>query len=137
MNESAGLTGGARLGSDAQSRPIQPRTQAPRSSVSLQERDGQSGGHDAASPGPRNTASVAELTCTDVRSQLNDLLDGSLDTPARQRLERHLVQCTDCEALRRTLEQTVQGLGGLGPIRTPTGMRDRLRQRLKDQESAE
>jgi anti-sigma factor RsiW len=72
-----------------------------------------------------------------VRSQLNDLLDGSLDTPARQRLERHLVQCTDCEALRRTLEQTVQGLGGLGPIRTPTGMRDRLRQRLKDQESAE
>jgi len=103
--------------------------------VSLQERGGESGGQSGADHGNRNAATVTELTCTDVRAQINDLIDGSLDSNARERLERHLVHCGECGALRRTLEQTVRGLGDLDPVRAPGGMRERLSRRMKERAS--
>jgi len=133
MNESVDLTGGASAGHHVSARSIQGGIPASRSVVSLQEREGQSGDQPPTSPGTRNATSVADLTCTDVRSQLNELLDGSLDLPSRQRLERHLEQCSDCGALWRTLQQTKHALGDLNPVSRPVGMRDRLRQRLREQ----
>ncbi|MFN0070092.1 MAG: anti-sigma factor family protein [Chloroflexota bacterium] len=90
---------------------------------------------DEPAPGPdkRTATSVVELTCADIRDQLNDLLDGSLDPTTVQRLERHLAQCTDCRTLSRGLEQTVRGLKQSPPVHLPTGARDRLRQRLNQQ----
>jgi hypothetical protein len=48
-----------------------------------------------------------------------------------------LMQCNDCANVRRTLEQIVQGLGDLGPAHPRPGMRDRLRDRLREQSQPE
>ena len=135
MNESAQPAGRAKLGRDARWSSVQGGIQASGSGVSLQERDGSSNGQSGADIRNRNATTIAELTCTDVRTQINDLIDGSLDSATRHRLERHLLLCNDCGALHRTLEQTTRGLGDLTPVRSPGGMRERLAQRMKQQQA--
>jgi hypothetical protein len=131
MNESAQPAGGAKLGADAQWSSVQGGIRTQGSGVTLQERGGSSEGKSAAELGNRNATGIAELTCTDVRTQLNDLIDGSLDSQTRERLERHLLQCSDCRALHRTLDQTTRGLRDQPRVRMPDGVRERLTQRLK------
>ena len=101
--------------------------------MSLHDQNGSSGDRDATGPISRIATSIAELTCADVRAQINELIDGSLSSPALERVERHIQQCADCAALQRSLEQTVQALNDVAPVRIPGGMRDRLRQRLTQQ----
>jgi anti-sigma factor (TIGR02949 family) len=134
MNESAQPAGGAKLGTDARPSSIHGGIQASGSRVTLQERGGSSDGRCGADVSNRNSTTVVQVTCTDVRTQLNDLLDGSLDRPTRERLERHLLQCSDCAALYRTLQQTTRGLRSLDRVRIPDGMRERLAERLKQQQ---
>lgn len=135
MNESAQPAGGAKLGTETQWRSVQGGIQASGSRVTLQERGGASDGQDGSDHGNRNPTTIAEFICTDVRPRLNDLIDGALDSSTRQRFERHLLQCRDCSALHDTLEQTVHGLGDLDPVPVPGGMRERLRQHLKEHPS--
>ena len=134
MNESAHPAGGAKLGTDARPSSIHGGIQASGKGVTLQERGGSADGQNGADVGNRNATSVVQVTCTDVRSQLNDLIDDSLDRTTRERLERHIMQCSDCAALYRTLQQTTRGLRSLDRARMPDGMRERLAERLKQQQ---
>jgi len=74
------------------------------------------------------TASVeiAELTHDEIRGQLGDYLENTLDSAPRARVAAHLRQCAACAAYLATLRATVDLLGAL-PTKTAP---DRLRQRL-------
>lgn len=54
------------------------------------------------------------------RRHLADYLDDELDTPARQRLERHASLCPKCGHLVATLLKTLQGLRTLAASSTGT-----------------
>jgi anti-sigma factor RsiW len=69
---------------------------------------------------------VAELTHEDVRGQLTEYLDGSLDAAQAARVTTHLRQCASCAAYLATLRKTIDLLGALPTQPAPGPLRQRL-----------
>ena len=66
------------------------------------------------------------VTCKDFLSELNEYLDGSVETGLRQELERHLTECPNCWVVCDTTKKTIQIYRGVDPYQIPTGVHDRL-----------
>lgn len=130
MDKFAATPGHALSGASAAPRMIQGGIFGTRWSVTLEERQGEPQAPSSTGADQRTSVSVAELTCGDVRSQLNDHLDGELDPTVRERVDRHLAQCKDCRAFQQGLDATVRGLQSMPARNAPTDVRERLRQRL-------
>ena len=98
-----------------------------RCAVTYAESGAGSVGPDYGRPGGR-AASVetVELAHDDVRGQLADLLDDSLDETQTARVQAHLAQCRTCAAYLVTLRKTVDLLGALPTKAAPEPLRQRL-----------
>jgi len=55
------------------------------------------------------------MSCQEVRNQLDDYVDGTLDLPVRRNVERHLEDCADCRSERDSLRDLLQAAASLAP----------------------
>ena len=84
-------------------------------------------GSDYSRPGWRSASiEVAELTHEEVRGQLTEYLDDSLDATQTARVAAHLRQCAACAAYLATLRKTIDLLGALPTKTAPAPLRQRL-----------
>jgi anti-sigma factor RsiW len=66
------------------------------------------------------------VTCKDFLSELNEYLDGSVESGLRQELERHLSECPNCWVVCDTTKRTIQIYRGVDPYPVPAGVHERL-----------
>ena len=66
------------------------------------------------------------VTCLEVLDLLTDYLESVVSAEVRARVEDHLAECDDCEALLDRLRATIHALGGLAEEHAPPDVRDRL-----------
>jgi anti-sigma factor RsiW len=66
------------------------------------------------------------VTCKEFLSELNEYLDGSVETGLRGELERHLGECPNCWVVCDTTKKTIQIYRGVDPYPMPAGVHDRL-----------
>ena len=59
------------------------------------------------------------MTCEDVRSQLDDYIDGALEGPARRQVGEHLAACPGCGGMAADLARVRDAARALGPIAPP------------------
>jgi anti-sigma factor (TIGR02949 family) len=71
------------------------------------------------------------LNCRGVIRELSDYLDGELDARAREELERHLANCTDCRLVVDTTRKTIQIFCNSEPVPLPEDVRARLHKALE------
>jgi anti-sigma factor RsiW len=76
--------------------------------------------------GARRGATVAELTHGVIRGQLSEYLDGSLGSTDRERVDRHLDECSSCYAYLNTLRATIDLAGGLPVKPAPSRVKDSI-----------
>lgn len=82
-----------------------------------------------ASSGSQSRVGIAELGHDAIRGELSDYLDGSLGSHERERVERHVGECTDCAAYLSTLRKTVELLRTLPAQAAPSGAKQAIRRR--------
>jgi anti-sigma factor RsiW len=70
------------------------------------------------------------LNCKGVIQELNDHLDGNLDSSLAKELESHLEHCEDCRVVVDTTKKTVDILCDAEPAELPNGVQDRLQSAL-------
>lgn len=70
------------------------------------------------------------MNCKGVIQELNDHLDGNLDSSLAKELEAHLEHCEDCRVIVDTTKKTVDILCDAEPAELPDGVRDRLQSAL-------
>jgi predicted anti-sigma-YlaC factor YlaD len=92
--------------------------------ASVQERE--------ASPLDSLSVQTVHLSHGEVRAQLTDYFDGSLDAIKRRLIEAHLEECRDCRAFRDTLRQTVHLLDSLPLQRVPSSARQRIQDQVRE-----
>jgi anti-sigma factor RsiW len=71
------------------------------------------------------------LNCRGVIRELSDYLDSELDARAREDLERHLTNCTDCRLVVDTTRKTIQIFCNSEPVPLPEDVRARLHKALE------
>ncbi len=73
--------------------------------------------------------------CLDLIDRLNDYLDGELSAASCAELEEHLRQCSECQELLASLQQTVDWLHHLDdlPPPLPPALEDRLLSQMQQQ----
>jgi anti-sigma factor RsiW len=76
--------------------------------------------------GARRGATVAELTHGIIRGQLSDYLNGTLGSNDRERVDRHVGECSSCSAYLSTLRATVDLAGGLPVKPAPSKVKDSI-----------
>jgi anti-sigma factor RsiW len=66
-------------------------------------------------------------SCSTVRSQFSDYLDGRMSGVSMQKMARHLGQCSECDTELEHWKQMQMTLANLGPIKAPQELALRLR----------
>ena len=84
----------------------------------------------AASSGSTRVVDVAHGV---VRARMSEYLANALGPDERQRIDRHVAACRDCAAYLTTLRQTVELVGSLPPKPAPTGARESIARRVREQ----
>ncbi|MFQ5777599.1 MAG: anti-sigma factor family protein [Terriglobia bacterium] len=70
------------------------------------------------------------MNCEEVIRKLNDYLDGELDSTLKQGLEKHLLQCADCDIVVDTTRKTVDLYCNCESLPLPDDVRERLNRAL-------
>jgi anti-sigma factor RsiW len=71
------------------------------------------------------------LNCKGVIRELNSYLDGELSAAAKQDLEEHLEDCTDCKLIVNQTKLTVDIFCDSQHVELPQDVRDRLHEALR------
>ena len=78
---------------------------------------------------------VADVAHGVVRARMSEYLANALGPDERQRIDRHVTACRDCAAYLATLRKTVELVSTLPPKPAPTGARDSIVRRVREQAS--
>lgn len=78
---------------------------------------------------------VADVAHSVVRARMSEYLANSLGPDERQRIDRHVAACRDCAAYLNTLRKTVDLVSALPPKPAPTGARESIMRRVREQAS--
>lgn len=70
--------------------------------------------------------------CSEYVSELNDYLDGELDSELCDEIEKHVGQCENCRIMVDSLKQTVKLCREGRPEKLPTLLEDKLNDALKE-----
>ena len=73
---------------------------------------------------------VAGLTCSEVLAVLSDIVDGDLDSPARDRVVAHLRGCDWCERFGGRFQNIVESLRR--ELRNPEPLESNVATRLRE-----
>lgn len=71
------------------------------------------------------------MNCKNVIREISDYIDGELDLPERQELERHLEHCEDCKMVVDQTRMTVQIFCDSKPVELPGDVKSRLHDALR------
>jgi anti-sigma factor RsiW len=71
------------------------------------------------------------LNCTSVIREISNYLDGELELPAKQELERHLEDCEDCKLVVDQTKLTVDLFCDSKPVELPPRVKSRLHEALR------
>jgi anti-sigma factor RsiW len=71
------------------------------------------------------------LNCKGVIREISDYIDGELDLPAKQELERHLEDCIDCKMVVDQTKLTVEVFCDSEPVELPADVKSRLHDALR------
>jgi anti-sigma factor RsiW len=71
------------------------------------------------------------LNCNRVIREISDYIDGELDLPVRQELERHLEHCEDCRMVVDQTRLTVEIFCDSKPVELPADVKSRLHEALR------
>ena len=71
------------------------------------------------------------MNCKGVIREISDYIDGELDPPAKQELERHLEDCEDCKMVVDQTRLTVEIFCDSKPVELPTDVKSRLHDALR------
>ncbi len=71
------------------------------------------------------------MNCKGVIREISDYIDGELDLPAKQELERHLEDCEDCKMVVEQTRLTVEIFCDSKPVELPTDVKSRLHDALR------
>src|SRR5215470_2292320 len=89
---------------------------------------GQSKGGIAA---PEGTAMPIEgITCEEVWTEISNYVDGRVDAPLRQRMDRHFESCRDCKSVLDGIRNVVKLAGDERAFPSPRNMSQNLRAKL-------
>jgi len=70
------------------------------------------------------------LNCNGVIREISNYIDGQLDPPVKQELERHLQDCEDCKMVVDQTRLTVEIFCDSKPVELPTDVKARLHDAL-------
>jgi len=70
------------------------------------------------------------LNCNGVIREISNYIDGELDPPVKQELERHLRDCEDCKMVVDQTRLTVEIFCDSKPVELPTDVKARLHDAL-------
>ena len=76
---------------------------------------------------------VADVAHGVVRARMSEYTANAVGTAQRQRIDTHVAVCRDCAAYLATLRETVELVGALPPKRAPTGARESIMRRAREQ----
>jgi len=71
------------------------------------------------------------LNCKGVIREISNYIDGDLELPAKQELERHLEHCGECNLVVNQTRLTVEVFCDSKPIELPDEVRSRLHDALR------
>jgi anti-sigma factor RsiW len=71
------------------------------------------------------------LNCKGVIREISDYIDGELELPAKQELERHLEDCIDCKMVVDQTKLTVEVFCDSEPVELPADVKSRLHDALR------
>jgi anti-sigma factor RsiW len=71
------------------------------------------------------------LNCKGVIHELSNYIDGDLDLPMKQELERHLGHCEDCTMIVDQTKKTVEIFCDSEPVALPSDVHMRLHEALR------
>ena len=71
------------------------------------------------------------MNCKGVIREISDYLDGELDLPTRQELERHLEHCGECQMVVDQTRLTVTIFCDSQPVELPGDVKSRLHDALR------
>jgi anti-sigma factor RsiW len=71
------------------------------------------------------------LNCKNVVREISDYIDGELDLPVRQELERHFEHCEDCKMVIDQTRLTVDIFCDSRPVELPVDVKSRLHEALR------
>ena len=70
------------------------------------------------------------MKCNGVIREISNYIDGELDPPVKQELERHLQDCEDCKMVVDQTRLTVEIFCDSKPVELPTDVKARLHDAL-------
>jgi len=70
------------------------------------------------------------LNCKGVILEISNYIDGELDLPVKQELERHLEDCEDCKMVVDQTKLTVEIFCDSKPVELPADVKSRLHDAL-------
>jgi anti-sigma factor RsiW len=71
------------------------------------------------------------LNCSGVIREISNYLDGELELPARQEIERHLEHCEHCKLVVDQTKLTVDLFCDSKPVELPAPVKSRLHEALR------
>jgi len=71
------------------------------------------------------------LNCNGVIHEISNYLDGELELPAKQELERHLEHCEECNLVVNQTRMTVEIFCDSKPVELPNDVKSRLHDALR------
>jgi predicted anti-sigma-YlaC factor YlaD len=71
------------------------------------------------------------LNCKSVIREISDYIDGELELPVRQELERHLGHCGDCKMVIDQTRLAVEVFCDSQPVELPGDVKSRLHETLR------
>ncbi len=71
------------------------------------------------------------MNCKGVIRELSSYIDGDLDLPMKQELERHLGHCEDCTMIVDQTKKTVEIFCDSEPVALPSDVHSRLHEALR------
>jgi anti-sigma factor RsiW len=74
---------------------------------------------------------MSHETCKNLLSQLSDYIDGELEEALCAEIEKHMSDCSDCQAVVNTLEKTVELYRTTERAEVPPDVQSRLYKVLK------
>jgi anti-sigma factor RsiW len=66
------------------------------------------------------------MTCKELVELISDYLEGNIDDPTRERLERHLAECDGCTNAMTQFRETIKVTGHITEEQVPEQQRDEL-----------
>jgi anti-sigma factor RsiW len=75
---------------------------------------------------------VQELSCQELVELVTDYLEGALPQLERERFERHLADCVNCETYLEQMRQTIELTGSLSPEAVSPAAEEALLRAFRD-----